>query len=420
MESDEEYILEWPRGEAERQCFFDGVSRKVPVRADGSPMFNPVDYTNVQVNKIPEEVGPTKETKVVGGWRLGPGPREGKFVVEGPSSYSTCCDLINGFLDGDADEEASHQLQSTEIARNYRAFETRDPTPESCSEQEWTRDEDMRLIEKIIVDGTSNFSRVASHMKKSKMECIARYREVADLPLSDEDSRRSSWTHQEDRDLLRFKDEYQERDWIRMSHFLRHNHLNCHQRYNKLKEAADRGQSALQPTRGSAAMPIASCPNQKGQTGGKRKLEADLDAEQYQRPTKINQRRLPTPCGSWSDSQGGEDTTSLSVAPPETASLRGADEGDPSSELRLPEAQYLTPRQSWGSSTRGSKRAFDESLDDVDHSTKRKRRKMSDVGQWRGDLEESSPTQRLRLICKKPQRMGRQTRSMRPALEAGI
>ena len=109
-------------------------------------------------------------------------------------------------------------------------------TDRAYSSTQWTKQWDKRLFRQVVIKGHSLRRFAIDHMS-TELDCTERYRELYSLPLNREHRHRVEWTADEDRELLQWVDDLRERDWIRISHFVRHHPETSKYRYRLLKGA---------------------------------------------------------------------------------------------------------------------------------------------------------------------------------------
>ena len=229
----------WPRSQAQMEQDWAIITLKVWDKEGGDAIFNTIDYNkaysgrdvkNLEDSPLDQDLGPTDETKAQDGWYGGPGAHLGKYVTELPDQRAEGVDYQSVDPSNiEAEDTASPSKIPSECAQNWQSQR---PKIVRRSREKWTRHQEKQLIYLVTDLETEDWKKIASEMQKSETECQERYREVADLPLHNRSRR--VWTAKEDADLLRFRDEYQSKDWVRMSSQLEHSVEDCQERYNQL------------------------------------------------------------------------------------------------------------------------------------------------------------------------------------------
>ena len=249
----------WPRSVAQKKGDIDVVRNKVMEIEGGGVIFSDVDYRKPYTGRGGEESSEgaplntfsnclvvrnqysspleddpvaTGDIKAEGGWSLGSGPDEGVLPVEPGDRRVEGID--NEPVDSTA-FTACKDLNRPDPLVNATIRATQPCTLRTKSTETWGKQEQEYILQLILDFEKIDWEGIASLIGKPVQECQEKYRELADLPLFDPP--RLSWSAKDDADLVRWVDEYEVKDWLRISHFLQHEVHDCQQRYQQLTKS---------------------------------------------------------------------------------------------------------------------------------------------------------------------------------------
>ena len=265
---------------------------------------------NLDNSPLDEDIGPYDETKAEGGWILGWGLVDGKIVkepedqrIEGIDNEPVVCAAI---IDEDFEKAEPNEMA--------KLFATQSAPIITKSTEQWERREEKYMLQLVLDFEKNDWEEIASLIGKPVRECIEKYRELADLPLPD--CPPVAWSVKEDAELLRWVDEYQVKDWVRISHFLQHDVDGCQQRYKKLTTSP---KDATVPL--VVGGDISTSSHSHHTRSRKRKHKVSTNDEQNASnegpPLKVARMGLPTPC--FSDGDSADDVHKFRRKAPEAA-----------------------------------------------------------------------------------------------------
>ena len=305
------HSFRWPRSSAQGTRDYVTVTLKVDERKGGGAIFNSIDFEkaysgrdvkNLQDSPLDEDLGPKDEKKAEGGWLHGPGPFEGSFATEPPDQRVSDVDYESVDLADNRDDGAS--IQRIEANGGAETWENQPARLVTRSQESWTREQERQLIHLVVDLETEDWHDIAGDIGMSEIECQEKYRKLADLPLRERS--RKEWTTEEDVDLLRFRGEYQSKDWVRMSSQLEHSVEDCQQRYQQLSNISHSHREVLTDTMDPNAtqssapakenVPQMWTPASRSaeSRGKKRHREAEDDGAELASASKASRTDMPT------------------------------------------------------------------------------------------------------------------------------